>query len=105
MLHRFFEKYGPFAICIRRFIPVIRGIVSIPAVLAAMDLAPFYLWYAVGSTIFCGVLVGLGFELGDHVNSLTPLLHKGGYIVAALAVVVMIGIVVVVRRRNHAANA
>jgi membrane protein DedA with SNARE-associated domain len=104
-VHQFFEKYGPFAICICRFIPVIRGIVSIPAGLAAMDLGPFYLWYAIGSTIFCGVLVGLGFELGDHVSSLTPLLHKGGYIAAAVAVLVMIGIVVVVRRRNHAANA
>ena len=104
-VHRFFEKYGPFAICICRFIPVIRGIVSIPAGLAAMDLAQFYLWYAIGSTVFCGVLVGMGFELGDHVSSLTPLLHKGGYIAAAVAVVVMIAIVVVVRRRNHAANA
>ena len=104
-VHRFFEKYGPFAIFICRFIPVIRGIVSIPAGLAAMDLAPFYLWYALGSLGFCGALAGLGFELGDHVGSLTPLLHKGGYVAAALAVLVMIGIVVVVRRRNHAANA
>lgn len=103
-VHRFFEKYGPFSIFICRFIPMIRGIVSIPAGLAAMDLVPFYLWYALGSLGFCGALVGLGYVLGDHVDSLTPLLHKGGYALAIVAVVVMIGIVVVVRRRN-AANA
>lgn len=104
-VHAFFEKYGPFAIFICRFIPVIRGIVSIPAGLAAMDVMPFYVWYALGSLGFCGALVALGYELGDHVGALTPLLHKGGIIAAALAVLVMIGIVVVVRRRNHAANA
>ena len=103
-VHTFFEKYGAFAIFICRFVPVIRGIVSIPAGLAAMDLAPFYMWYALGSLGFCGALVGVGYELGDHISSITPLLHKGGLIVAIGAVLAMIVLVVVLRKRSHAAR-
>jgi membrane protein DedA with SNARE-associated domain len=104
-VHKFFEKYGPFAIFICRFVPVIRGIVSIPAGLAAMDLMPFYLWYALGSLGFCGALVGLGYELGDHVSSITPLLHKGGLIAAIVAVIVIVALWFVLRRRGREASA
>jgi membrane protein DedA with SNARE-associated domain len=104
-VHVFFEKYGPFAIFICRFIPVIRGIVSIPAGLAAMDLMPFYLWYTLGSLGFCGALVAIGYELGDHVSSITPLLHKGGIIAAIVAVIAIIALWIVLRRRSREANA
>jgi membrane protein DedA with SNARE-associated domain len=98
-VHAFFERYGNFAIFICRFIPVIRGIVSIPAGLAEMNLAHFYLWYALGSLGFCGILVFLGFEAGDHIETLTPMLHKGGLLVAIGAVIVMIGAWIVMRKR------
>lgn len=100
-VHAFFERYGSFAIFICRFVPVIRGIVSIPAGLAAMDLPQFYLWYAAGSIGFCGLLVFLGFELGDHLGSITPMLHKGGLVLAVAAVVVMIALWVILRRRTR----
>lgn len=100
-VHAFFERYGSFAIFICRFIPVIRGIVSIPAGLAEMDLAQFYMWYALGSLGFCAALVLLGFEFGDHVDSIVPLLHKGGLAIAIAAVLVMIGVWLIVRRRQQ----
>jgi membrane protein DedA with SNARE-associated domain len=99
-VHAFFKKYGSFAIFICRFVPVIRGIVSIPAGLAAMDLPQFYGWYALGSLGFCGGLVLLGYELGGHLDRFLPLVHKTGLIVLALAVIAIIAIVVIVRRRH-----
>ncbi len=98
-VHGFFERYGSFAIFICRFVPFIRGVVSIPAGLAEMNLAQFYLWYALGSLGFCGLLVLVGFEAGDHIDSLTPLLHKGGLFVAAGAVLVMVALWLVLRKR------
>lgn len=97
----FFERYGSFAIFICRFVPVIRGIVSIPAGLAEMNLVHFYAWYALGSLAFCGLLVFLGFEAGDHLDSLTAMLHKGGLLVAIGAVIVMIGLWLVMRKRTR----
>ncbi|HTU71333.1 MAG TPA: DedA family protein [Candidatus Baltobacteraceae bacterium] len=74
-VHGFFERYGSFAIFICRFIPVIRGIVSIPAGLAEMNLAQFYLWYALGSAVFCGVLVWVGMALGRNLHTVLPFVH------------------------------
>ena len=101
-VHGFFEKYGSFAIFICRFIPVIRGIVAIPAGLAEMNLLQFYGWYFLGSLIFCGGLVLLGNEVGGHIDRLTPLLHKGGLAVLAVALIAIVALIVIVRRRNAA---
>ena len=98
-VHAFFGKYGNFAIFICRFVPVIRGIVSIPAGLAEMDLGPFYFWYALGSLGFCGGLILVGNAFGDHLDQMLPLVHKSGLIVLAAAVVVIAAIVVAVRSR------
>ncbi|HET9029757.1 MAG TPA: DedA family protein [Candidatus Aquilonibacter sp.] len=103
-VHAFFERYGSFAIFICRFVPVIRGIVSIPAGLAEMDLAQFYMWYALGSLAFCGALVYLGYVAGDHIDAITPMLHKGGLLIAAGAVVVMIALWLILRRRQARAT-
>jgi len=101
-VHAFFERYGNFAIFICRFVPVIRGIISIPAGLAEMDLVHFYGWYALGSLVFCGALVWLGDAVGDHLDTLQPLLHKTGLIVLVLAVIAIVAVVVIARRRNRA---
>jgi membrane protein DedA with SNARE-associated domain len=103
-VHAFFERYGSFAIFICRFVPVIRGIVSIPAGLAEMNLAQFYLWYALGSTLFCGGLIWLGFGLGHHLDAVLPLVHKTGLIALAVALLAIVAVIVVVRRRASAAR-
>ena len=60
VVHRFFERWGSFAVFICRFLPVIRGIVSIPAGIAEMPLGLFYLWTFLGSLVFCGGLILIG---------------------------------------------
>ena len=102
-VHAFFEKYGSFSIFICRFIPVIRGIVSIPAGIAEMALAPFYLWYAFGSLLFCGGLVFLGSAVGRDLNKITPLVHKGGLVLLAAAAI--LAVVTFVAMRRNKANA
>ncbi len=98
-VHAFFEKYGNFAIFICRFVPVIRGIVSIPAGLAEMDLGPFYFWYFLGSLGFCGGLILAGSALGGHLDTMLPLIHKSGLAVLGLSIAIVIAIVLVVRAR------
>jgi membrane protein DedA with SNARE-associated domain len=104
-IHSFFERYGTFAIFICRFVPVIRGFVGIPAGMAEMNLAHFYLWTFLGSVVFCGAFIGIGDALGDHLNDILPLIHKGGYAILALAVVVAAAAFFVMRARSRAARA
>jgi membrane protein DedA with SNARE-associated domain len=100
-VHAFFERYGSFSIFICRFIPMVRGVVSIPAGLAEMNLAHFYGWYAVGSAIFCGGLILLGAELGNHLDAVLPVLHRAGLLILLGAVAVAIVLVFVVRARRN----
>ncbi|HEY8314292.1 MAG TPA: DedA family protein [Candidatus Baltobacteraceae bacterium] len=98
----FFARFGSFAIFICRFVPVIRGIVGIPAGIAEMSLPAFYLWSFLGSLVFCGGLVLLGNSLGNHIDQLTPLLHRFGLIVLAVVVLAVIVGAIVAQRRSKA---
>jgi membrane protein DedA with SNARE-associated domain len=100
-VHAFFERYGSFSIFICRFVPVIRGIVSIPAGLAEMNLMHFYFWYALGSAIFCGALIWLGAALGTHLDMVLPLVHKTGLIAMVLALVAIVVVWIVMRQRRR----
>ena len=99
-VHAFFEKYGNFAIFVCRFVPVIRGVVSIPAGLAEMDLAPFYFWYFLGSLCFCGALILAGNAFGGHLDDILPLVHKSGLAVLGVAIVAVAALVLVMRGRT-----
>jgi membrane protein DedA with SNARE-associated domain len=100
VVHRFFERWGTFAVFICRFLPVLRGVVAIPAGIAEMNLALFYLWTLLGSFVFCTSLILLGNALGAHLATVLPLLHRGAYLALGLAIVVAIAAVVVIRARR-----
>lgn len=98
----FFQRYGSFAILLCRFIPVLRGICSIPAGISRMHLLPFYVFTAAGSFIFCLVLAFVGHKLGQHLDTLTPLFHRFSLIIAAVlvgAVAVLVAVAIVRRKR------
>lgn len=99
-MHAFFERWGTFAIFVCRFLPVLRGIAAIPAGIAEMNLAMFYLWTFLGSLIFCTFLILLGSALGTHLDAVLPLVRSSGYVVLGVAVVAAIAIVFVVRKRS-----
>lgn len=104
-VHRFFERWGTFAIFICRFLPFIRGVSAIPAGIAEMNLGLFYLWTFLGSLVFCTILIVLGNTFGTHLDTVIPLLRKGGYFVLAVAIVAVAVAVVVLRLRARPVRA
>jgi membrane protein DedA with SNARE-associated domain len=105
LFHRFFERWGAFAVFVCRFLPVIRGVVAIPAGIAEMNIGLFYLWTFAGSGIFCTALIVLGYSLGAHVDTVLPLLRRGALIVAIAAVVAAVALALFVRARAKRATA
>jgi membrane protein DedA with SNARE-associated domain len=105
MFHRFFERWGAFAVFVCRFLPVIRGVVAIPAGIAEMNLGLFYLWTLAGSGIFCTALIVLGYSLGAHVDTVLPLLRRGSFVVVAFVIALACVVVLVVRARSKRAAA
>jgi membrane protein DedA with SNARE-associated domain len=103
----YFQKHGKATIFIGRLLPVVRHFISIPAGIARMPLRTFFLQTFLGSTLWGGFLILLGYELGDHWESVAKqikhidLLVGGIIIVGVLALVVRF---VVRRRRENAQN-
>lgn len=88
-VERFFARYGKFAIFICRFVPVIRGIVGIPAGIAEMPLVPFYFWTFCGSLIFCGGLILAGNALGAHAGDVIGSIRKYAAVIGVVVIILV----------------
>lgn len=102
-MHGFFERYGTFAIFICRFLPFVRGVAGYPAGIAQMSVAHFYLWTLLGSTLFCGGMIVVGYEFGGHLDAILPLLHRGGIVLVAIAALVVLGLIAYAWSRKRSA--
>ncbi|MBV8727600.1 MAG: DedA family protein [Candidatus Eremiobacteraeota bacterium] len=102
-VEQFFARYGSFAIFLCRFIPVLRGVVAIPAGIARMALLPFYVWTALGSLGFCAALIYLGHLLGKNFAVIEPGLRRFSLVIVALLVLAII-LYFVLRRRAGRRN-
>ena len=60
----FFTKYGPFAVVLARFVPVVRTFVPPLAGASAMRLRVFALWNVVGAIAWAGIVIVAGVLLG-----------------------------------------
>ena len=95
----FFSRYGKFAIFICRFIPVVRGIVGIPAGIGEMPLGPVYFWTFCGSLILSAGLILLGNTLGAHEHEVVDSLRKYALAIAGVGLAVVAVILFIQSRR------
>jgi membrane protein DedA with SNARE-associated domain len=97
----FFAKHGKATILIARFLPVIRHVISVPAGIARMPLRGFFLQTFLGSTIWGGVLILLGYYVGANWETLANKLKRVDLLIGLILVLglVALGIRFVVRRR------
>jgi membrane protein DedA with SNARE-associated domain len=61
-----FERYGGAVVMFGRILPLVHGIVSVPAGITRMNLFRFYVYTALGSAAWIGTLVVLGYLLGTQ---------------------------------------
>lgn len=64
--HRFFEKFGGWAVFISRFVPVVRHLISIPAGMGKMNVFKFTVDTALGAGLWNAFLTYLGYLLGEN---------------------------------------
>ncbi len=73
--HHYFEKYGPRAIILARFVPIVRALVPMLAGISKMEARTFLVNNVLGATIWVTGLVSAGFLLGavpfvaDHIDT------------------------------------
>ncbi len=75
-----FNRYGAATTFVCRLVPVIRQLISIPAGIARMPLAPFTFFTGLGAGIWTAILAVVGYALGRQAGSMTylELCVKGG---------------------------
>src|SRR2546430_13183891 len=97
--HDQFEKRGTMAVFISQLIPGLRGLISIPAGFAHMNVLLFTAANFAGTIIWCAVLAFLGHELDAHFARIHKTLGPVGW--AILAAVVVGGVVwLYIRKRR-----
>lgn len=100
----FFAKHGRKTILIGRFLPVIRHVISVPAGIARMPLRDFLFQTFVGSTLWGGTLILLGYYIGANWKAFSDKLsHVDHLLFVAILVLALValGIRFVVRRRRE----
>lgn len=96
-----FIKNANLATFAGRFIPVIRHLISLPAGVFGMALAPFALLTTLGASLWCAVLVLLGYTLGEPmIRIVAEYSHFVGY--AAIGLTLIFGLWFLLRRTNNA---
>jgi membrane protein DedA with SNARE-associated domain len=77
------RKHGPVALFFGRLLPAIRTLISIPAGLAHIRRHVFYLWTALGSTVWILFLTTAGYLLEDHYDRIEAWMEPLSYVVVA----------------------
>jgi membrane protein DedA with SNARE-associated domain len=90
---RWFSSRGELSVLVGRVLPVVRTFVSLPAGLAEMKPVRFGAFTLVGSAIWDGMLVGVGYALGSRWRSITHGFNDAGYALAGLIAVAVVAFV------------
>lgn len=93
-----FARHGPRAVFFGRMVPVIRGVISIPAGLTSMPLSTFLAWSIPGSTLWVIGLAWAGYELGDRFPEVAEKTHVISNILIGLALLFWLYRIVTFRR-------
>lgn len=100
-----FLRNANMATFVGRFIPGVRHLISIPPGMFGMSLAPFMLLTTLGATLWCGVLVALGYFFGQPVlDVVATYMHEVGIGALALMFAFVVWFILRHRRRGKAAR-
>jgi membrane protein DedA with SNARE-associated domain len=89
--HDKFDKRGFSAVFISQLLPGLRGLISLPAGFAHMNILLFTLANFAGTIIWCAVLAVLGHELGRHFARINKLFGPVEWAIIAVLVVAGVG--------------
>ncbi len=80
-----FERHGGWSVFICRMIPFLRTVISVPAGIARMALAPFLLYTAAGTLIWTAALAWAGRVLGSQFSQVGSVLGWVTWVVIGVA--------------------
>jgi membrane protein DedA with SNARE-associated domain len=85
--NRWFYRHGNVAVFLGRLVPGLRTVISLPAGIARMRLAPFLAYSTLGSGIWISILTGAGYVLGKNYELVDEYLAPVSKVVVVVLVV------------------
>ncbi|GAC1392563.1 MAG: hypothetical protein NVS4B11_25700 [Ktedonobacteraceae bacterium] len=86
---QFFQRWGSATAFFSRLLPVVRTYISLPAGISEMPFVKFCVYTFLGSFPWCLLLAFVGIQLGNHLDTLSPIFHS-------LDIVILIVLVILV---------
>lgn len=83
---RWFNRYGDWTVFFTRNLPVIRTFISLPAGIARMNFAKFFIYTLVGCIPWNIALTYLGFKLGKNWHLIEPYFRPVSYAILAAVI-------------------
>lgn len=100
-VERFFLKHGEISTFIGRLLPVVRHLISIPAGLAGMNHFRFSLYTLLGAGIWCSILAGIGYVIGENQQLIMRYAHQALIWVLVFSTLLVVGYVWYQRRQHR----
>lgn len=92
----------PVNIFVSRFIPSVRAVLPIAAGFYGVKWRQFFRWNIVAASVFVPLLIGVGLFAGPKINEVISYVVKSGWVLLALALVVVGVFVVKLTSRSNA---
>lgn len=101
----FFARHGAWTVFIGRFVPVVRHVISVPAGIARMPMRAFLLQTFLGSALWGGGLMVVGYVLGQRWQDIARSAKRVDLVIAIAIVLTILALAVrfVLRRRREKA--
>ena len=100
---RWFRLRGERAVFLGRMVPAVRSVISAPAGIVGMGLPRFLAWSIVGSMLWVGALVALGYLLEDQYDRVAQWLDPVSKFIVGIAVVAYLWRVMTFKKADEAA--
>ncbi len=98
-----FRRWGSGIVLIGRMMPGVRTLINIPAGLANMAFLPFLVTTFVGAYLWCALLIGAGYLLGNQWTLISTYLHQSyPYILAGGSILILLYVWRINRRKRVA---
>jgi membrane protein DedA with SNARE-associated domain/uncharacterized membrane protein YkvA (DUF1232 family) len=85
-----FEQHGWMAVLVARLVPTVRTLISLPAGMARMRLAPFLIYSAIGTALWTGLLAASGFWLQENYTLVADSVDRISKIIIGLIVLIYV---------------
>jgi membrane protein DedA with SNARE-associated domain len=104
-LRQFFEAHGSKAVFMARFVVGARFMAGPVAGAAGMPFLRFLGWNLLGATIWCSLVITVGFLLGDELEWVVAVAHRAGRWVALAVIAALAGLLLFWWREHRRARA